>query len=108
MEIQTNNEQQLEYEIAAKKVKKIAGFYRHLAIYCIINLYIVYLNVQNLDEGESYFQLKNFATTLFWGIGLTVHAFRVFMPDLFFGAKWEERKIKQIMQKQESQTQKWS
>ena len=108
MEIQTNSEQQLEYEIAAKKVKKIAGFYRHLAIYCIINLYIVYLNVHNLDEGESYFQLKNFATAFFWGIGLIANGLSVFGPDLFFGAKWEEQKIKQIMQKQQSQTQKWS
>lgn len=108
MEIQTNNDQQLQYEIAATKVKKIARFYRHLGIYCIVNLFIVYVNIQNLNDGESYFQLKNFTTAFFWGIGLTAHGLGIFASDLFFGAEWEKRKIKQIMQKEQLQTQKWS
>ena len=108
MEIQTNNDQQLQYEIAATKVKKIVRFYRLLAIYCVVNLYIVYFNIQNLNPGESYFQFKNFGTAFFWGIGLTIYGARIFRPDLFFGAEWEERKIKKIMQKEQLQTQKWS
>ena len=108
MEIQSNNDEQIRYEIAAKKVKKIARFYRHFGIYCIVNLYIIFINIQNLDAGESYFQFKNFATAFFWGLGLAAHGFRVFGPNVFFGKNWEERKIKQFMQEYQTQTQKWS
>ena len=108
MEILSNNEQQMQYEIAVKRVKKISGFYRHLTIYCVVNLFIVFINIQNLDAGESYFQFKNFTTAFFWGLGLLSHALSVFAPEFFFGRNWEERKIKEFMDKDQKQTQKWS
>ncbi|MCF6296344.1 MAG: 2TM domain-containing protein, partial [Flavobacteriaceae bacterium] len=53
----------------------------------------------HLDENESFWQLKTFATAIFWGIGLTFHFFGVFGPDLLFGKGWEERKIDEFMNK---------
>ena len=108
METQSNNQEQLIYEIASKKVKKISGFYRHLAIYCVVNAFLLVINYQNTKHGESFFQAENFATALFWGIGLTAHGLSVFGPNIFFGPNWEERKIKQIMEKEQKQTQKWN
>lgn len=108
MEILSNNDQQMQYDLAAKKVKKIAGFYRHLAIYCVVNAGIIFINFQNLKSGESYFQIKNFLTAFFWGIGLLSHATSVFAPDFFFGSNWEQRKIKELMNKDQTQSQKWS
>lgn len=89
--------EQEKYERAAKKVKRIRGFYSHLMVYIVINLMIVVINVQNLDVGESYFQWQNFITLGFWGIGLVAHGFGVFMPDFILGKNWEERKIKEYM-----------
>lgn len=86
-------------ERAKKRVKRIKGFYSHLLVYVVINLMIVIINIQNLDPGESYFQYENFFTLFFWGIGLTVHGLSVFLPDFILGKKWEERKIKQIMER---------
>ena len=84
-------------ERAKHRVKKIKGFYSHLLVYVVINIMIVVINVQNLGPGESYFQYKNFFTLFFWGLGLTVHGLSVFLPNMILGKNWEERKIKEIM-----------
>ena len=49
-------EEQMQYERALKRVKKIKGFYTHLLVYVVINLMIVIINIQNLKTGESYFK----------------------------------------------------
>lgn len=92
-----NYEEQRRLASAKKRVKKIKGFYSHALVYVVINLMIVVINVQNLEPGESYFQYENFFTLFFWGIGLAVHGLSVFLPDFVLGQKWEERKIKEIM-----------
>lgn len=96
------NEQD-RYDRAAKKVKQIKGFYSHLLVYIVINLMIFVLNVQDLEPGESYFQWQNFLTLFFWGIGLLAHGLSVFIPDLILGKGWEERKIKEYMDKHKNQ-----
>ena len=90
---------QIKYEKALQRVKKIKGFYTHLVVYLVINLMLVIVNVQNLDKGESYFQFKNFQTAFFWGIGLLAHGLSVFLPNMILGNNWEERKIKELMEK---------
>ncbi len=104
----SNEKQYIEreaYDMACKKVKKIKGFYTHLTVYIFVNLFIVYLNISNLKENESYFEFKNFMTAFFWGIGLLTHGFSVFVPDIILGKNWEERKIKDLMNKNSPQRQ---
>ncbi len=69
---------------------------------------IIIVNIQNLDKEDSYFQIENFFTAFFWGIGLLSHALSVFGPNLFLGKDWEDKKIKQLMEKENSNQQKWS
>jgi hypothetical protein len=66
---------------------------------------IVIVNIQDLEPGESYFQFNNFKTALFWGIGLLAHALSVFMPSMIMGKNWEERKIKELMDREKNN--KW-
>jgi uncharacterized integral membrane protein len=87
------------YERATKRVKRIKSFYTHAVVYVVINIMIVIINIQNMDAGESYFQWQNFTTLFFWGIGLLAHALSVFTPNFFLGKDWEERKIKELMEK---------
>ncbi|MGM5470848.1 2TM domain-containing protein [Flavobacteriaceae bacterium LMO-SS05] len=91
--------EQERYFRAQKKVKSIKGFYSHALVYVVINLMIVVINLQNLEQGESYFQWHNFTTLGFWGIGLLAHGLSVFMPSIILGKDWEERKIKELMEK---------
>lgn len=97
--------EEAEYHEALKRVKKIKGFYTHAIVYVVVNLMIVVVNIQNLEPGENYFQLKNFFTAFFWGIGLAAHGLSVFLPGMILGSDWEERKIKEIMDKDKNN--KW-
>lgn len=94
--------EQERYARAAKKVKRIKGFYSHLVVYLVINLMIVVINIQNLKEGESYFQWHNFSTLIFWGFGLLAHGMSIFMPNIILGKNWEDQKIKEYMEKEKN------
>lgn len=91
--------QDLEYEIAAKRVKRLKGFYTHLLVYILVNIFIIVVNFREMKPGENYWRDENFMTAFFWGIGLVAHAFSVFVPNFMFGNKWEDRKIKELMEK---------
>ncbi len=84
------------YLRAQKKVKSLMGFYWHLASYVIVNIFIIIIIVSN---GGRLWSLGTLATALFWGIGLLFHFLGVFGPDFLFGKNWEERKIKEYMDK---------
>ena len=53
-----NKQDDIKYLEAKKRVKKLKGFYSHLTIYILVNLFIVFINIQDLKPGESYFQYK--------------------------------------------------
>ncbi len=100
------NKDQIQYEEAVKKVKKLKGFYTHAIVYVVINIMVVIANVQNYEPGESYFQFKTFMTAFFWGIGLLAHGMATFVPYLILGKDWEARKIKELMEKEQN-VNKW-
>ncbi|WP_379902069.1 2TM domain-containing protein [Lacinutrix gracilariae] len=104
----TNHFNNDRIEKARKQVKRIKGFYSHLMMYVLINVMLVFINIKNLDPGESYFQWRNFITLGTWGIAILIHAVSVFLPNFVFGSKWEERKIKQFMQEEEEKRQHWN
>ncbi len=87
------------YLRAKEKVKKLLGFYWHVASYVIVNLFIIIVIVSN---GGTLFSFGTFATAIFWGIGLLFHFLSVFGPDFLFGKNWEERKTKEFMEKEQN------
>lgn len=97
-----NTQDEIKYQEALKRVKKIKGFYTHAIVYVFVNIMIVFLNIKNLEPGETYFQFKNFMTAFFWGIGLVAHGLSVFVPNWIMGQNWEERKIKEFMEKEKN------
>ena len=105
MEKMTNNEQQ-QFEKATKKVKAMAGFYRHLMVYILVNFFLLTLKYFRLDPGEKFLEFSTFSTAFFWGIGVAFHAMSVFGSSLFLGRNWEEKKIQQILNK-DNKGQKW-
>lgn len=95
--------QNMSYKAAQKRVKDIKGFYVHLTVYLFVNAAI--LIVLTRDEGllNGLGELSNYSTLFFWGIGLFAHWASVFGPNFIFGKKWEEKKIKEIMEKDKKQ-----
>ena len=103
--METKIQDEIRYQEALKRVKKIKGFYRHFVVYFVINIMIIIVNIQNLEVGETYFKTENFFTAFFWGIGLILHALSTFLPTWFLGNNWEEKKIQELMSKEENN--KW-
>lgn len=95
-----------KYERAKKKVKDLKGFYNHLIIYLIINSFLLLINMGILSAGIFNLRLPSWSamgTPFFWGIGLAVHAVMVFHDNFSFLKNWEDRKIKEIMDKEEQE-----
>ncbi|WP_299224644.1 2TM domain-containing protein [uncultured Psychroserpens sp.] len=88
------------YKLAEIRVKQLKGYYIHVLIFILVNLVIVFININNLNEGESYFQWHNFITFSIWGAFLLIHTGSVFIPNFIFGTQWENRKIKEFMEKE--------
>lgn len=95
----------LRYERARKRVRQISGFYKHLAVYVLVNLFLLTRTYLKLSEGEIFWSFENFSMAFFWGFGLAVHALSTFGPAAFMGRDWEERKINEIMDREKSK--KW-
>ncbi len=97
--MENDNLETQKYLRVQKRVRAISGFYRHLAMYVLINLFLITLKYVNLDEGEEFFRFSTFSTAVYWGIGLAFHAVGVFGGYLFLGKDWEQRKIAELMEK---------
>lgn len=100
-----NNTDEL-YNLAYKRVKRIKGFYIHLAVYIIVNGFSIFTKLNhNWDTDKDLTELQDFDTMFYWGIGLFFHGLSVFGSNLFFGSKWEEKKMKEFMEKEKNN--KW-
>lgn len=94
----TFNKNDIKYLEAKKQVKKIKGFYTHLMVYVLVNLFIFGVNFY---KGKFTFDnMDNFWLPVFWGIGLLAHGLSVFLPQFAFGKDWEEKKIRELMDQQ--------
>ncbi len=83
------------YLRAKQRVKEIKDFYGNLLSYCIVIPFLIFINY------KTFWEFKWFWFPLIgWGIGLVAHAVTVFG----YASDWEERKIREIMEKEERKT----
>jgi len=88
---------ELKYEKAKKRVKELKDFYRNLVTYIVINVILIIINLVT-NPGKLWF----YWVTIFWGIAILIHASKTFiLKDKFLGEEWEEKKIKEILEKEE-------
>lgn len=85
-------DEQEKYQEAKKRVEDIKGFYIHVVTYIVVNIVLAAINLVSSPEYLWFIWPLGG-----WGIGLVLHAFSVFSN--FWGKDWEERKIKEIMEK---------
>lgn len=98
----TNYQEEERYIQAKKRVEEIKGFYGNLVAYIAVNIGLM---VVNLLTSPNY--LWFFWPLLGWGIGVFFHAMKVFNFIPFFGKEWEEKKIKEFMEKEEKSKNTW-
>lgn len=87
------------YYKAQKKVKEIREFYEHLTVYLLVNPIVIVVNVMT-SPGYLWF----IWCLMGWGIGLILHGLTVFNLPPFFDKDWEERKIREILEKEGKKT----
>lgn len=111
--MELNEFEQTEKLIRAKKqVKELKGFYIHLIVYLIINIFITTTTIMARMNGgetfeEAFFNFASFSTALFWGIGLAFHAAKVFNYNPFFSKDWEQRQINKYVEEDRKESEKF-
>jgi len=90
----TNNISKDKYLKAQKRVEDLKGFYGNLTSYIIVNTGLLILNLMTSPQ-----HLWFFYPLLGWGIGVSLHAMKVFNYMPILNSDWEEKKIKELMEK---------
>ena len=86
-------------ERAKKRVEETKGLYIHLGVYLIVNTALFAINmITNPDT------LWFFWPLLGWGIGLALHVFAFVAEGRLLGPEWEERKLHEIVQREETRS----
>jgi hypothetical protein len=84
------------YERAKKRVEEVKGFYSHLITYIVVNVFLAVINLLTYPAFPWFLFV-----TVFWGIGLVSHGVSVYFKQGFLSKDWEEKKIKEYMEKEE-------
>lgn len=101
---------QEKYNRAKKKVDDIKSFHRHLTAYIVVNIFVllIKLNIGNWVAMEElglnfskWLDWNIILTPLLWGIGLAAHAVYVYRYKFKFIKAWEEKKIRELMDKED-------
>ncbi len=98
MESQNIYNENMAYVKAKERVDQLKGFYGNLISYCCVIPILIIINVNTTDFQWFWFPV------LGWGMGLIFHAIEVFG----YGKNWEDRKIQEILKREENQSNKWN
>ena len=98
---------------AKKRVKQLKGFYTHLLIYVLINTLLLVIKMIGSYHYGDYFMgslwhFSTFAPWLFWGVGLSFHAIKVFNKNPFFNKEWEDRQIQKYLDEDRNEAEKYT
>jgi len=97
MESKNIYSENMAYARAKERVEKLKGFYGNLISYCCVIPVLIFINYKTSDFQWFWFPM------LGWGLGLTFHAFETFG----YGKSWEEKKIQEILEKENREQSKW-
>lgn len=100
--MEINNNEQEKYFFAKKRVDEIKGFYGNLISYIIFNGFFLVLNLIT-SPNDLWF----FWPLIGWGIGVLFHGMKVFNYYPFLGKNWEERKINELIEKENQTKANW-
>ena len=100
--MEINYTEQERYYQAKKRVEEISGFYVNLIAYIVFNVFFLILNLVT-SPNELWFYLP----LVGWGVGVLFHGMKVFNYAPFLSKDWEERKIKELMDKENQTKTNW-
>jgi len=93
----TYDGEQSSYFKAQKKIEEIKGFYGNLSSFIVVNIGLAVLNIITSPD-----YLWFFYPFIGWGIGVVIHGLKTFDYMPFLDKDWEERKVREILDKEKS------
>ena len=100
MRTQSKSELDDSYIRARKHVEELKEFYYNLLSYVVVIPFLVFINLKTSPHYHWFWW-----PMLGWGIGLSFHAYKVFINDGLFGRDWERKKIEKYMQEEKEDNQ---
>jgi len=94
--IESNNQKYLK---AVERVNEIKGFYSSLLSYVLVIPFLVFIYYKYTPHTIQWFWFA----AIGWGIGLVFQAFKAFSYHPLLGGDWEAKKIKEFMDKEDTQ-----
>jgi len=100
------NSQENRYYRAKERVREMKKFYSSLMLYVVFISFLAALNYYTNQWHYMWFLWAAFG----WGIGLVFHAAKAFNWAPFMNKDWEDRKIKEFMERDETNSsgQRWN
>ncbi len=95
VETQETHIAEKRYLKAKERVKAIKDFYTNLITYCIVIPFLWWINLKTTDFMWALFP------TIGWGFGVIAHGMEAYGYNPLWGKRWEERKIQELMDKDE-------
>jgi hypothetical protein len=86
------------YVKAVERVENLKKFYQNLTSYCLVIPFLIFINLRFSPQFH-WFWFPIFG----WGIGLVFHFLEVNNFNLFLGKNWEDKKIQELMDKDNQQ-----
>ncbi|WP_341216453.1 histidine kinase [uncultured Wocania sp.] len=94
---QTSSRLDDSYVRALNYVDELKGFYYSLISYCLVIPFLIFINYKT-SWNFQWFWFPMFG----WAIGISIHAFKVFVNDGAFGRNWEKRKMEEFMKNEKN------
>lgn len=82
------------YEDARRQVREVRAFYMHALTYVLVIGFLAALNLIT-SPGRLWFLWAAFG----WGIGVCAHGFNTFALCGFLGPDWEQRKMREYLER---------
>jgi hypothetical protein len=82
------------YNEARKKVRRLRNFYSHVAMYVAVSTFLTFVNWYT-NPGHWWVKW----VWIGWGIGIFFNGLGLYKRNILFTDEWEERKIKEEMEK---------
>lgn len=103
-----------KYERATKRVKELKGFYNHIKIFVLVNLFLYGVRsgffhrflADDFPIRPEYFDWIHI-NLLIWTVILLVHALITYRNKFPFYKNWEARQLQKFIEEEEQQHKKY-
>lgn len=95
-------EKQQKYLRVKKRMGELRKFYKHVAIYILVNIFISGFKIREYMKDEYTFEeafqkLDVYFVWIVWGVFVILQGIRTYNSKMILGSEWEERKIREYM-----------